>query len=137
LPCRQKHHSVYTFLSPGYPINHDFDYGALAQLQHFVINNCGDPFIECNYAVHSRQFEVGVLDWFARLWALNTNDYWGYVTSGGTEGNMHGILSGLVYTVTIYYWSNHYFQIREKVLCNTSDLLLSITFLFLQKRSFS
>ena len=27
------------------------------------MNNLGDPFIESNYGVHSRQFEVGVLDW--------------------------------------------------------------------------
>ncbi|KAL7207626.1 hypothetical protein ACSBR1_029555 [Camellia fascicularis] len=34
-------------------------------LQYFSINNLGDPFIESNYGVHSGQFEVGVLDWFA------------------------------------------------------------------------
>ncbi|RHN52345.1 putative histidine decarboxylase [Medicago truncatula] len=28
----------------GYPYNLDFDYGALSQLQHFSINNLGDPF---------------------------------------------------------------------------------------------
>ncbi|KAH7299755.1 hypothetical protein KP509_24G027200 [Ceratopteris richardii] len=78
----------------GYPYNLDFDYGALAQLQHFSINNLGDPFIESNYGVHSRQFEVGVLDWFARLWELEKEEYWGYITNCGTEGNLHGILVG-------------------------------------------
>lgn len=78
----------------GYPYNLDFDYGALSQLQHFSINNLGDPFIESNYGVHSRQFEVGVLDWFARLWDLEKEAYWGYVTNCGTEGNLHGILVG-------------------------------------------
>ncbi|WJX21982.1 histidine decarboxylase [Trifolium repens] len=78
----------------GYPYNLDFDYGALSQLQHFSINNLGDPFIESNYGVHSRQFEVGVLDWFARLWELEKNEYWGYITNCGTEGNLHGILVG-------------------------------------------
>ncbi len=78
----------------GYPYNLDFDYGALAQLQHFSINNLGDPFIESNYGVHSRQFEVGVLDWFARLWELEKDKYWGYITNCGTEGNLHGILVG-------------------------------------------
>ncbi|XP_048331278.2 serine decarboxylase isoform X1 [Ziziphus jujuba] len=78
----------------GYPYNLDFDYGALGQLQHFSINNLGDPFIESNYGVHSRQFEVGVLDWFARLWEIEKNDYWGYITNCGTEGNLHGILVG-------------------------------------------
>jgi histidine decarboxylase len=78
----------------GYPYNLDFYYGALSQLQHFSINNLGDPFIESNYGVHSRQFEVGVLDWFARLWELEKNEYWGYITNCGTEGNLHGILVG-------------------------------------------
>lgn len=78
----------------GYPYNLDFDYGALSQLQHFSINNLGDPFIESNYGVHSRQFEVGVLDWFARLWELERDEYWGYITNCGTEGNLHGILVG-------------------------------------------
>ncbi|XP_050235029.1 serine decarboxylase [Mercurialis annua] len=84
---RTKHHL-------GYPYNLDFDYGALGQLQHFSINNLGDPFIESNYGVHSRQFEVGVLDWFARLWEIERNEYWGYITNCGTEGNLHGILVG-------------------------------------------
>ncbi|KAK6918181.1 Cation-transporting P-type ATPase, C-terminal [Dillenia turbinata] len=78
----------------GYPYNLDFDYGSLAQLQHFSINNLGDPFIESNYGVHSRQFEVGVSDWFACLWEIEKNDYWGYITNCGTEGNLHGILVG-------------------------------------------
>ena len=81
----------------------DFDYGALSQLQHFSINNLGDPFIESNYGVHSRQFEVGVLDWFARLWELEKNEYWGYITNCGTEGNLHGILVGLVLASLILF----------------------------------
>ncbi|XP_047306501.1 serine decarboxylase-like [Impatiens glandulifera] len=78
----------------GYPVNLDFDYGALAHLQAFFINNIGDPFIEGNYSMHSREFEIAVLDWFANLWEIQKNDYWGYVTNGGTEGNLHGILIG-------------------------------------------
>ncbi|KAI3994612.1 hypothetical protein MKX01_007904 [Papaver californicum] len=66
----------------------------LTSLQNFYINNCGDPFIESSYAVHSRQFEVGVLEWFARLWEIENHEYWGYITNGGTEGNFHGILLG-------------------------------------------
>lgn len=87
---------IYELPIAGYPYNLDFDYGALSQLQHFSINNLGDPFIESNYGVHSRQFEVGVLDWFARLWEIEKNEYWGYITNCGTEGNLHGILVGLV-----------------------------------------
>lgn len=78
----------------GYPYNLDFDYGPLECLQKFMINNLGDPFIESNYGVHSREFEIGVLHWFARLWEIEVQDSWGYVTNCGTEGNLHGILVG-------------------------------------------
>jgi hypothetical protein len=43
-----------------YPYNLDFDFGALEGLNKFSINNLGDPFIESNYGVHSREFEVCV-----------------------------------------------------------------------------
>jgi hypothetical protein len=41
-----------------YPYNLDFDFGALEGLTRYSINNLGDPFIESNYGVHSREFEV-------------------------------------------------------------------------------
>jgi histidine decarboxylase len=79
----------------GYPYNLDFDYrDVIEKLSSFSVNNLGDPFIESNYGVHSRQFEVAVLDWFANLWEIEKQDYWGYVTSCGTEGNLHGLLLG-------------------------------------------
>lgn len=84
---RTRHHM-------GYPYNLDFDYGALEGLEKFSINNLGDPFIESNYGVHSREFEIGVLNWFAKLWEIDQEEYWGYVTNCGTEGNLHGVLVG-------------------------------------------
>ncbi|GMH32789.1 hypothetical protein BSKO_00623 [Bryopsis sp. KO-2023] len=78
----------------GYPYNLDFDFGALKGLTDYSINNLGDPFIESNYGVHSREFEVGVLEWFAKLWEIEVKDFWGYITNCGTEGNLHGILVG-------------------------------------------
>ena len=35
-----------------------------------------------------------MLHWFARLWEIDRDDYWGYITNCGTEGNLHGILTG-------------------------------------------
>ena len=72
----------------GYPYNLDFDFGPLEGLLKYSINNLGDPFIESNYGVHSRQFEIGVLQWFARLWEISEDDYWGYVTNCGTEASL-------------------------------------------------
>lgn len=83
-----------TYCHLGYPYNLDYDYSALHRLVEFSINNLGDPFIESNYGVHSRSFEVAVLDWFAELWDLPKEEYWGYMTACGTEGNLHGIWMG-------------------------------------------
>jgi glutamate/tyrosine decarboxylase-like PLP-dependent enzyme len=78
----------------GYPYNLDFDVEALGKLQNYSINNLGDPWVQSNYGVHSREFEVAVLEWFAKLWGLPREELWGYVTNCGTEGNLHGILTG-------------------------------------------
>ncbi|XP_011082256.2 LOW QUALITY PROTEIN: serine decarboxylase-like [Sesamum indicum] len=79
----------------GYPANHNCEhYLALSTLLQFNINNVGDPFKESDHGLHSKKFEVGVLDWFAQLWGIDKDEYWGYVTNGGTEGNLHGILMG-------------------------------------------
>ncbi|KAK4280255.1 hypothetical protein QN277_011898 [Acacia crassicarpa] len=85
-------HRRYRFL--GYPTNQDFNYEALVQLLRFFLNNLGDPFIGSSFSLNSHPFELCVLDWFAKLWEIEKNEYWGYVTNGGTEGNFHGILIG-------------------------------------------
>ncbi|KAJ8555360.1 hypothetical protein K7X08_012856 [Anisodus acutangulus] len=79
----------------GYPVNICYDhYATLAPLLQFHLNNCGDPFIQNTVDFHSKDFEMAVLDWFAQLWEIEKDQYWGYVTNGGTEGNLHGILLG-------------------------------------------
>ena len=47
-----------TRLHLGYPYNLNFEVDALQALQRYSINNLGDPWVESNYGVHSRQFEI-------------------------------------------------------------------------------
>jgi len=89
----------------GYPYNLKYDHGELHGFMKYTINNLGDPFVSSNYGVHSRPFECAVIDFFAQLWKIEQGDYWGYVTTCGTEGNLHGILlarechpDGILYT---------------------------------------
>ena len=77
----------------GYPYNLMYNHEELYPFMKYSINNLGDPFVTSNYGVHSRQFETSVIDFFAKLWRLpNKGEYWGYVTTCGTEGNLHGML---------------------------------------------
>jgi histidine decarboxylase len=88
----------------GYPCNHNFDYSELNDFLAFSINNVGDPYTGSNFRMNTHEFEREVIDWFAELFDAPKDDYWGYVTNGGTEGNMYGLYlarelhpNGLVY----------------------------------------
>ena len=97
--------------SLGYPSNAVFDYSDLYRFLRFPLNNIGDPFVESTFRVHSRPFEQDVLRFFAEMYHAPEDNYWGYVTSGGTEGNMYGLYlerellpEGIVY----YSGETHY-----------------------------
>ncbi|PIP65381.1 histidine decarboxylase [Candidatus Peregrinibacteria bacterium CG22_combo_CG10-13_8_21_14_all_49_11] len=95
----------------GYPCNTDFNYDELTPFLHYHINNIGDPFVDSNYRCNTREQEREVLDYFAGLYHLPKGDEWGYVTSGGTEGNMCGLfLARETYPKGTLYFSeeSHY-----------------------------
>lgn len=100
-----------TRFSIGYPVNLCFDYSALTPFLNFFLNNIGDPFAEPIYKIHTRPFERKVLTFFARLYDIPLTHFWGYITSGGTEGNMYGLfLARERYPDGILYFSKdtHY-----------------------------
>ena len=74
-----------------YPVNQSFDYSALIPFLSHSLNNVGDPFHRTNYLANTHQFEREVILHFAQLTGLDPDDAWGYVTSGGTEGNMYSL----------------------------------------------
>ncbi len=75
----------------GYPCNLLYDYTELLRFFNLSINNVGDPFVESLYGVNTRDFEQEVLSFFMELYHAPKDDSWGYVTNGGTEGNMYGL----------------------------------------------
>ena len=76
-----------TFL--GYPCDAAFDYAPLYRFLEFPINNVGDPFEPSTFRLQTKTFEREVLGFFARL--FHVRDFWGYITNGGTEGNLYGL----------------------------------------------
>lgn len=78
----------------GYPCNQDFDYSALLPLLAYCANNVGDPFHDSNFLSNTHEMEREVIGHFADMMRLPREDAWGYVTSGGTEGNMYGLYIG-------------------------------------------
>jgi histidine decarboxylase len=75
----------------GYPVNLDHDYSPLARFLEFSLNNVGDPFQHSPIELNSLDFEREVIECFEWLAGCEPGDSWGYVTGGGTEGNMYGL----------------------------------------------
>ena len=75
----------------GYPCNEDFDYSELTRFFAFAGNNIGDPFCGSNIPLNTHDLEREVVAEFAEFCQAPEDGWWGYVTSGGTEGNMYGL----------------------------------------------
>ncbi|HTX59156.1 MAG TPA: histidine decarboxylase [Verrucomicrobiae bacterium] len=94
--------------SLGYPSAKDFDYADLARFLAYPVNNIGDPFAEATYKVETREFEREVVAFFAELMRAPQDDWWGYVTNGGSEGNLYGLyLARELHPDGIVYYSEH------------------------------
>ncbi|MCC5637606.1 histidine decarboxylase [Nostoc sp. CHAB 5844] len=95
----------------GYPYNLSCDFTYITKFFNFLLNNAGDPYVEPDFGLHSRKFEQEVLSFFAQLYKIPEHEFWGYVTAGGTEGNLYGILLAReIYPQGILYSSqdSHY-----------------------------
>ena len=99
----------------GYPCNQDFDFSALLPFLSYSPNNVGDPFHESNFQSNTHEMEREVIGIFADLMHLPRDQAWGYVTSGGTEGNMYGLYIGReMFPDGVFYFSQdtHYSVVK-------------------------
>lgn len=96
----------------GFPGATDFDYTPLADLlSSHLLNNIGDPWIDGAGANHTKPMEREVVEFLANLFRAPADDRWGYVTTGGTEGNLYALhLARSLYPQAVVYFSDaaHY-----------------------------
>ena len=95
----------------GYPGAIDFDYSELFPFLRYNLNNVGDPMIDSHVDMHTKNFEREVLAFFAGLFNAPQNNWWGYVTNGGSEGNLYALyLARELYPNAMVYYSEatHY-----------------------------
>lgn len=114
-------------VSIGYPCNQDFDFSELFRFLQFSINNVGDPFGSTNYRLNTMDFEREVMAEFARYTRAPEGQWWGYVTSGGTEGNMYGLyVARELFPDGICYFSEdtHYSVAKVLRLQHTRNIMI-------------
>lgn len=96
----------------GYPYNLSFGPGVPATMQHFLINNLGDPYAGSHYGSEVYDLEREAVAWLMRLWGCRrVEDYWGTIGASGTEGNIWGLYlarEALPEAVMIYSADAHY-----------------------------
>ncbi len=111
----------------GYPCRGYFDYSELFDFLYYPVNNLGDPFAPCSYRVHTREIEREVLEWFARLHHVEEGSFWGYVTNGGTEGNIYGLfLARELFPQGVVYYSEdtHYSVSKNLRVLNMRHIMI-------------
>ena len=109
------------------PGNQDFDYTALLRFMRYAINNVGDPFHDSNFRSNTHQMEREVIGIFADLMHISREQVWGYVTSGGTEGNMYGLYLGReLYPDGVVYFSQdtHYSVVKIMSVLKVRNIMI-------------
>ena len=111
----------------GLPSNQDYDYTELLPFLQYSANNVGDPFQGSNYRLNTHEIEQEVITRFADLMRLDREEAWGYVTSGGTEGNMYGLYMGreTFPEGTVYFSQDtHYSVVKLLRLLNIRNVMI-------------
>jgi len=111
----------------GYPSARDFDYSSLMPFLSYSLNNVGDPFVASTSKVDSREFEREVLTWWAEIMNAPKDNWWGYVTNGGTEGNLYGLyLARELHPNSIVYYSKdtHYSVSKNLHFLNMRSIMI-------------
>jgi len=101
----------------GYPCTTIFDYSPLYRFLRFPINNVGDPYVDSTYRVNTKDIEREVLAWFAELTHADPDNYWGYVTNGGSEGNLYGLYLAreLLPDGFVYYCEETHYSVSKNL----------------------
>jgi histidine decarboxylase len=101
----------------GYPIAQDFDYTELYPLLGLPLNNVGDPQVESTYDLNSRSIEREVVDFFTGVFNAPVNNSWGYVTNGGSEGNLYGLYVAreLYPNAVVYYSEATHYSVQKNI----------------------
>lgn len=110
----------------GYPTAVDNDIKALYPFLDYSLNNVGDPYVQ-SYDMHTKKFEREVIEFFSELFNAPASNHWGYVTNGGSEGNLYGLYlarelypNGMVY----YTEATHYSVQKNIHLLNMDSIVI-------------
>lgn len=111
----------------GYPGTRLVDFSSIYPFMDFFLNNIGDPYTANTFRIHTHDIECEVISWFKKILHADRQNVWGYVTGGGTEGNMYGVYlaremlpNGIVY----YSEDTHYSVAKILRMVNARSIMI-------------
>jgi len=101
----------------GYPCTSDFDYHELFNWLALPVNNLGDPFSQSSLRINTKELEREVVRWFEELTHADAGQCWGYVTNGGSEGNLYGLYLAreLMPDGMVYYSQDTHYSVSKNL----------------------
>ncbi len=106
----------------GYPANMQDDSFCTQYLREieshlYLMNNCGDPYQRGHYGMDSKELEQKIITMIADNLGIHLKDCWGYITSGGTEGNYWAIREGCkrLPGARVYFSADAHYSIEKYV----------------------
>ncbi|CDF78678.1 histidine decarboxylase [Formosa agariphila KMM 3901] len=111
----------------GYPVAKDFSYSDYAPFLDICINNVGDPESPSTFAIDTKDIERKCISFFAEMLSSNDKDVWGYITNGGTEGNLYGLYvarESFPNAMVYYSESTHYSVKKNLHLLNIPNIVI-------------
>lgn len=111
----------------GYPLARDFSYSEFAPFLDICVNNVGDPENLSTLAIDTKDIEMECVNYFAELFSTSTKEVWGYVTNGGTEGNLYGLYvarESFPNAMVYYSESTHYSVKKNLHLLNIPNIVI-------------
>ncbi|WP_066217552.1 histidine decarboxylase [Formosa haliotis] len=111
----------------GYPVAKDFSYSDYAPFLDICINNVGDPESPSTFAIDTKDIERQCIAFFAEMLSSSMKDVWGYVTNGGTEGNLYALYlarESFPNAMVYYSESTHYSVKKNLHLLNIPNIVI-------------
>ncbi len=111
----------------GYPVARGFSYQEFAPFLDLCINNVGDPEIQSTSAMDTKEIERECIAFFANMLSATMKDVWGYITNGGTEGNLYGLYlarENFPNAVVYYSEATHYSVHKNLHLLNVDNIVI-------------
>jgi len=111
----------------GYPLAKDFSFKEFAPFLDLCLNNVGDPESPSTLTIDTKEIELKCISFFANMLSATMKDVWGYVTNGGTEGNLYGLYlarENFPNSVVYYSESTHYSVKKNLHMLNMNNIVV-------------